>query len=63
MNHVNTLPLNIGAMSNTHIVISCVDYNHEILSVSDFQEQVVEQLVLFYHTRLCHNLAKLPNTH
>lgn len=59
MDHVNTLAVNIGAMSNTRIVISCVDYNHEILSVSDFQEHVVSQLVDFYHHRLCQNLAAL----
>jgi hypothetical protein len=57
MDHVNTLPISIGAMSDMRIIISCVDYNHEILSVSDFQEQVVEQLIDFYHQRLCQNLA------
>lgn len=57
MDQLNTLAVNIGAMSNTRVVISCVDYNHEILSISDFQEHVVEQLVKFYHTRLCQNLA------
>jgi hypothetical protein len=57
MNQLNTLAVSIGAMSNTRVVISCVDYNHEILSVSDFQEHVVEQLVDFYHNRLCQNLA------
>jgi len=59
MDHFNTIAVNIGAMSNTRVVISCVDYNHEILSVSDFQEHVVEQLVSFYHTRLCNNLSVL----
>lgn len=59
MNHINTLSVDVGAMSNTRVVISCVDYNHEILSVSDFQEQIVTQLVNFYHTRLCQNLAAM----
>lgn len=59
MNHLNTLSVDIGAMSNTRIIISCVDYNHEILSVSDFQEHVVTQLINFYHVRLCQNLAAM----
>lgn len=57
MNHLNFLPIKIGAMSDTRIVISCVDYNHETLLISDFQEQVIEQLIDYYHGRLLDNKA------
>jgi hypothetical protein len=59
MNQLNTITIAIGAMSNVRIIVSCVDYNHEVLSLSDFQEQVVEQLLNYYHTRLLQNLAVL----
>ncbi|WP_371196116.1 hypothetical protein [Glaciecola sp. SC05] len=59
MNHLNSMNIAVGAMSNMRVLISCVDYNHDILSVSDFQEQVIEQLLDYYHSRLLCNLATL----
>lgn len=59
MNHLNYLPIKIGVMSDMRIVISCVDYNHETLLISDFQEQAIEQLINYYHVRLIDNKATI----
>ncbi|QDP01557.1 hypothetical protein [Thalassotalea sp. PS06] len=59
MNHLNCLPIKIGAMSDTRVIISCVNYNHETLLISNFQEQIVDQLVDHYHTRLMENKAAI----
>lgn len=59
MNHLNYLPIKIGVMSDMRIVISCVDYNHETLLISDFQEQVIEQLMNYYHEQLIDNKSTI----
>ncbi len=46
-------------MSDMRIVISCVDYNHETLLISDFQEHVIDQLINYYHARLLENKAAI----
>lgn len=59
MDQSTMLNLNVGVMSDTNIIISCVEYNHDILLISDFQEQVIEQLVTYYHHTLIQNKAVL----
>lgn len=62
MTYLNSLTLDIGAMSNTRIVLSCNNYSFESLTSASFPDIVIEQLVDYYHTRLMDNkqlLAKV----
>ncbi|MFC4698820.1 hypothetical protein ACFO4O_01425 [Glaciecola siphonariae] len=59
MNQLNKISVDVGAGSNIRVLVSCVDYNHEVLSLSDFQDQVVEQVLDYYHARLLNNTSAL----